>query len=387
MISKEFFAALEELEKDKMIEKSIFIDALEAGLVSAFKRETGEARHVSVKLNELRSEIKVYAFKVVVEEVTDPDKELTLEEAREIKKSYELGSEVSDDVTPNKLSRIAIQTAKQVIMQRLNDIRKDRLVAEMSKKEGEIANAKIVGIDGDTVKLEIANIEMAAIMSGQDRVNSDRYIIGRTIKVYVKNTRATGRNPQVMVSRSAPGLVKRLFEAEVPEIKSGEVVIKGIVRDAGNRTKMSVYSESANLDAVGACIGQRGVRINAVVNELNGEKVDLIPWSADPLEYIACALSPAKVRMVQVEEEGRSAKVMVDEDKLSLAIGKGGQNVRLAAKLTGWKIDVKAMTTANELELDDAVLADEIEMADTQLVEEIEVTGTQSEVTETQTEE
>ncbi len=378
MISKEFFAALDELEKDKSIEKSIFIDALEAGLVSAFKRETGEARHVSVSLNEVRNEIKVNAYKIIVEEVVDNDKEISLEEAHEIKKAYELGDKVSDDVTPNKLSRIAIQTAKQVIMQRLNDLRKERLVSEMSEKEGEIANAKIVGIDGDTVKLEIANIDMAAIMSGQDRVNSDRYIIGRTIKVYVKNTRSSGRNPQVMVSRSAPGLVKRLFESEVPEIKSGEVVIKGIVRDAGNRTKMSVYSENTNLDAVGACIGQRGVRINAVVNELNGEKVDLIPWSADPLEYIACALSPAKVRMVQVEEEGRSAKVMVDEDKLSLAIGKGGQNVRLAAKLTGWKIDVKAMTSANELQESDAL---------EELDNELEITDVQAEVAVAQTEE
>lgn len=341
MINKDFFAALDELEKDRRIDKALFIESLEAGLVSAYKRETGEARPILVKLNETRNEIKVYAYKTVVEQVEDSDKEISLADAAEIKKSYKLGDLVMEDVTPKDLSRIAIQTAKQVVMQRLNDFKKDQVMAEMSEKEGEIAWARVHKIEADTVYLEIIATQMEAIMGGQNKVYGENYNIGDEIKVYVKNARSNARGPQVVVSRSVAGFVKRLFENEVPEIKSGAVVIKGIVRDAGYRTKMAVYSDSANIDAVGACIGQRGCRINSIVNELHGEKVDIVPWNEDPVEYIAAALSPAKVLQVQIDEEHRSARVIVPADKLSLAIGKGGQNVRLAAKLTGWKIDVK----------------------------------------------
>lgn len=340
MINKDFFAALDEMEKEKKIEKATFIEALEAGLVSAFKRETGEARPMTVKLNETRCEIKVYAYKTVVEEVADPDKEISIENAREIKKSYKLGDWVLEDVTPKNLSRIAIQTAKQVIMQRLNDVRKERVMLEMSDKEGEIANAQVIKTDGDIVYLEILSTQMTAIMSGMDKVANEKYVPGQQLKVYVKNTRTNSRGPQVIVSRSVAGLVKRLFENEAPEIKNGDVVIKGVVRDPGYRTKMAVYSSNPNIDAVGACIGQKGTRINEVVKELNGEKVDVISWSEDPLEFIASALSPAKVLKITMEGD-KIARVIVPDDKLSLAIGKGGQNVRLAAKLTGWKIDVK----------------------------------------------
>lgn len=360
MINKDFFAALDELEKDRKINKELFLESLEAGLVSAFKRETGEARPITVRLNELKCEIKVFAYKVVVEEVDDPDKEISLEDAREIKKSYKVGEWVLEDVTPKNLSRIAIQTAKQVIMQRLNDVKKEMILTEMNEKEGEIANARIRKIEGDNVYLEIISTQMEAIMSGQDRIAGEKYEVNNVLKVYVKNTRNTGRGPQVVVSRSVAGFVKRLFEYEVPEIKSGDVVVKGVVRDAGYRTKMAVYSKNPNLDPVGACIGQKGTRINAVVNELNGEKVDIIAWTEEPLEYIARALSPAKVLMVQVDENNKSARVIVPDDKLSLAIGKGGQNVRLAAKLTNWKIDVKPYSTVVDNDSDNAV-SDEIE--------------------------
>ncbi len=331
MVNKDFFAALDELEKDKRIEKSTFIEALEAGLVSAFKRETGEARPMTVKLNENRCEIKVFAYKTVVEEVTEPDKEILLSDAKEIKKSYKVGDWVLWDVTPKELSRIAIQTAKQVVMQRLNDARKERVMSEMT--------------DGDIVYLEILSTQMTAIMSGADKSPNEKYMPGQMLKVYVKNTRTNTRGPQVIVSRSVAGLVKRLFEMEAPEIKSGDIVIKGIVRDAGNRTKMAVHSDNPNIDAVGGCIGQKGVRINEVVRELSGEKVDIIRWSENPLEYIARALSPAQVLSITQEDE-KTARVIVPDDKLSLAIGKGGQNVRLAAKLTGWKIDVKSQSQA-----------------------------------------
>ena len=339
MVNKDFFAALDELEKDKRIEKSTFIEALEAGLVSAFKRETGEARPMTVKLNENRCEIKVFAYKTVVEEVTEPDKEILLSDAKEIKKSYKVGDWVLWDVTPKELSRIAIQTAKQVVMQRLNDARKERVMSEMTDREGEIANAQVIKIDGDIVYLEILSTQMTAIMSGADKSPNEKYMPGQMLKVYVKNTRTNTRGPQVIVSRSVAGLVKRLFEMEAPEIKSGDIVIKG------NRTKMAVHSDNPNIDAVGGCIGQKGVRINEVVRELSGEKVDIIRWSENPLEYIARALSPAQVLSITQEDE-KTARVIVPDDKLSLAIGKGGQNVRLAAKLTGWKIDVKSQSQA-----------------------------------------
>lgn len=345
MINKDFFAALDDLEKERRINKDLFIESLEAGLVSAFKRETGEARPMTVRLNPLKNEIKVFAYKTVVEEVADPDKEISLEEAREIKKSYKPGDWVLDDVTPKNLSRIAIQTAKQVIMQRLNDAKKEMVMSEMNDREGEIASARIRRVECDNVYLEVISTQMEAVMSAQDKMPMERYEVGDVIKVYVKTTRTTPRGPQVVVSRSVAGFVKRLFEFEVPEIKSGDVIVKGVVRDAGYRTKMAVYSANPNLDAVGSCIGQKGVRINAVVNELGGEKIDIISWCEDPLEFISRALSPAKVVMVQGDDSTRSAKVIVPDDKLSLAIGKGGQNVRLAAKLTGWKIDVKPYST------------------------------------------
>lgn len=355
MINKDFFAALEDLERERKINKDVFIESLEAGLVSAYKRDSGEARNITVRLNPVKGEIKVFAYKIVSEEIEDPDKQITLDEAREIKKAYKIGDWVLDDVTPKDLSRIAIQTAKQVITQRLGDVRKEQIMQDVTEREGEIASARITKIDGDSVYVEISANQIEGVMGAQDRVPTETYEIARTIKVYVKNTRNTPRGPQAVVSRSVPQFVKRLFELEVPEIKSGDVIIKGVVRDAGYRTKMAVYSENPNIDAVGSCIGQKGARINAVVNELNGEKVDIIPWCEDPLEYVARALSPAKVMMVQVEEDNKSARVVVPDDKLSLAIGKGGQNVRLAAKLTGWKIDVKAysqIVNINDLDVE-----------------------------------
>lgn len=364
MVNKDFFAALSDLASEKGIEQDVFIEALEAGLAAAFKRETGEARPIHVKTNVAKNEIKAYAYKVVKSEVTDEDKEIDITEAQDLKKSYKEGDWVLEDVTPKSLSRIAIQTAKQVIMQRLNDFRKDKVMAEMSDHQGEIAAAKVRRIDGDSVYVEIISTQMEGVMGPQDRVTSEKYNIGSNLKVYVKSTRQTSHGPQVSVSRSHPNFVRRLFELQVPEIASGDVEIKSIVRDAGNRTKMAVYCENPNIDAVGSCIGQRGQRINAVVEELNNEKVDVIPWSEDPLEFVARALSPAKVLMVQMGDVKDSARAIVPDDKLSLAIGKGGQNVRLAAKLTGWKIDVKPysqIVNINELDIDSEEDEQEIE--------------------------
>ena len=263
-----------------------------------------------------------------------------------IKSTYKVGDIVSEDITPKDFSRIAAQTAKQVITQRLNDHVKNMVLEEMNEKEGEILTAIVRRIENDTVYVEMTGSQLEGVMMPSDQIRGEKYNVGDVINVYVKTTRTTTKGAtQVLVSRSNIGFVKRLFEHEVPEIKAGLVSIKHIVREAGYRTKMAVFSEDPSIDAVGSCIGNKGMRINSIVQQLGGEKIDVIGWCQDPLEYISRALSPAKVIMVQVNENEKSAKVIVPDDKLSLAIGKAGQNVRLAAKLTGWKIDVKPYST------------------------------------------
>ncbi|MGN0761297.1 MAG: transcription termination factor NusA [Christensenellales bacterium] len=346
MVNKDFFAALDELEKEKRIDKEVFIESLEAGLASAYKRQVGEARNVLVVLNEAKFSINIYAYKTVVETVEDPEKEISLEDAKAIKSTYKVGDIVSEDITPKDFSRIAAQTAKQVITQRLNDHVKNMVLEEMNEKEGEILTAIVRRVENDTVYVEMTGSQLEGVMMPSDQIRGEKYNVGDVINVYVKTTRTTTKGAtQVLVSRSNIGFVKRLFEHEVPEIKAGLVSIKHIVREAGYRTKMAVFSEDPSIDAVGSCIGNKGMRINSIVQQLGGEKIDVIGWCQDPLEYISRALSPAKVIMVQVNENEKSAKVIVPDDKLSLAIGKAGQNVRLAAKLTGWKIDVKPYST------------------------------------------
>lgn len=345
MVNKEFFEALDQLEKERHIDKETLIESLEAGLVSAYKKEIGETRQIAVRLDEAKSTIKVYAYRYVVEEVADPDKEISLDEAKELKHNYKLGDVVIDDITPKQFSRIAAQTAKQVIVQRLNDAKREVVLNEMSQKEGEILNAIVRRKEGLNIFVEISGSQVEGVLSVADQVPGENLNINDVVKVYVKKVRTTNFGAQVVVSRSAAGFVKRLFEMEVPEIRSGLVSIKGIVREAGYRTKLAVSSDDPNIDAIGSCIGNKGVRVNAIVAELAGEKIDVIPWCSDPLEFIARSLSPAKVVMVQVNEEEKTAKVIVPDDKLSLAIGKQGQNARLAAKLTGWKIDVKPYST------------------------------------------
>lgn len=345
MINKEFFIALDLLEKEKRINKDVFINALEAGLATAYKKEFSEARDVMVKLNPERSLIKVYAYRTVVQEIEDYDKELTLEEAQEIKGSYKVGDIVTEDITPKNFSRIAAQTAKQVIMQRLNDAKKELVLGEMKEKGGEILNSIIRRVDGGNVYVEILSNQMQGVMRPADQIRGEKYNINDSMKVYVKRVNDSQREMNVMVSRSAAGFVRRLFELEVPEIKAGLVTIKGVVREAGYRTKIAVASEDSNIDAVGSCIGPKGSRINAIVAEINGEKVDVINWCSDPLEFVARSLSPAKVVMVQVNDDKHSARVIVPDDKLSLAIGKDGLNAKLAARLTEWKIDIKPQSS------------------------------------------
>lgn len=353
MTSKDFFLALDELERSKGIKKSVFVEALETALAIAYKRQSGTSKAIEVKLSPERNTIRIFAYQTVVEEVEDKDTQISLEDARLIDKKYKVGDVVSEEINPKEINRIPAQTAKQVIMQKLCEIESEQAISELSEKEGELITVMVRSVDGDNVHVEI-NKNVEAVLMPQDQAPGDKYQVGKPVKVYVKKIKVGPRGPQVLVSRTVPGFVKRLFEIEVPEIANGIVTVKAIVREAGYRTKMAVYSEDPNVDAVGACVGNRGMRVNAIVSELGGEKIDIIPWCADTLEFIARALSPARVVMVQANDEERVARVVVMDDMLSLAIGKDGQNARLAARLTGWKIDVKPYSFMQNQEEEEA---------------------------------
>lgn len=350
MVNKDFFVALEDLEQEKKIKKEFFIEALESALTSAYKKNFGEAKSAFVKLNPEKATIKVYSYKTVVAEVEDPDKEISLEDAKQLKKSYAVGDQVMEEVTPKEFGRISAQIAKQVVLQKLKEAEHEVAMSELSEKQNELITGVIRRIEADIVYVEIPGLKTEGVMQPSDRIPGENYAIGDRIKVYVKNIKDSTKSTLVQVSRSNAGFVKRLFELEVPEIQSGEIEVKNIVREAGYRTKIAVYSPNPNIDPVGSCVGNKGMRINAIVNELNGEKIDVINWSENPLEYIARALSPAKVITVYALENNNSARAVVPDDKLSLAIGKSGQNVRLAVKLTNWKIDVKSETAAKQID-------------------------------------
>ena len=339
MINKAFFEALEDLQKEKGIKPEVFIEALETALAIAYKKHTGTNKAVEAKINPEKQSLKIIAYQTVVEQVEDKDKQISLEDARIINRKYKVGDVVSEEVSVRDFGRIAIQTAIQVLKQKLTEVEGQILYEEISEKEDDLVTCVVRRLEGKNVYVEIGKTE--AVLMPQDQAPNDKFSIGDKIKVYVKKIKTGQKNPQVIVSRTVAGFVKRLFEIEVPEIASGLVTIKAIVREAGYRTKMAVYSEDPDIDAVGACVGNRGMRVNAIVSELGGEKIDIIPWCSDILEFIARSLSPAKVVMVQVNDEEKAAKAVVMDDMLSLAIGKDGQNARLAARLTGWKIDVK----------------------------------------------
>ena len=345
MINQDFFLALEELDKQKGISAEEFIAALENALVIAYKKSTGIAGGVEVKLNSEKKSIKIYSVRSVVEEVVDPEKEISVDEAREIKKSYKAGDVVTTEIISKNFGRIAAQTAKQVLLQKLREIEHENTVNEFEDKEGELMVCTVRRIEDGNVYVEIGGNQIEGVLMPRDQVPGEKYELNQKLNVYVKRVKNTGRIAQIVVSRTANGLVKRLFENEVPEIKQGVVVVKGVARDPGQRTKIAIYSEDPMVDAVGACVGNKGARVNAIVGELGGEKIDIIPWSENPLEYISSALSPARViKVVQTGDE--SAMAVVPDDKLSLAIGRSGQNARLAVRLTGWKIDVKSESAA-----------------------------------------
>ncbi len=350
MENAEFFQALDMLEKEKKLDKKMLIASIEAGLASAYKKETGESRTVSAKFNESTGRIEFFAYQVVVEGEPTEDSQLSLEEAQDIKKDAKVGDIIGEDITPIKLSRIAAQTAKQVIMQRINEAIREQVASEMNDKEGELVSAIIRRIENNIVYVEITNSQMEGIMSLSDQVYGEKYNIGDIIKVYVKKVRETTRGgTQVIVSRSCAGFVKKLFEIEVPELRIGLVKVKNIVREAGNRTKMAVYSDDPNIDALSSCIGMKGERVNNVVSELNGEKIDVIQYTSNLEEYVIRCLNPLKsVISIKIDEEAKRAQVVVGDDKLSLAIGKGGMNAKLAARLTGLKLDIKSFSSVTQ---------------------------------------
>lgn len=341
-MNKEFILAVEELEKEKGISKDTLIDAIESALVSAYKKNYSNSQNVRVNINRTTGDIDVFMRKIVVtdEEVMDEYGELTLDEAHEIDPSYKLGDVIENRVTPRDFGRIAAQTAKQVVVQRIREAERGQIFDEFSNRQGEIVTGTVQRVSNETVFINIGKTE--GILAVNEQVQGEKYTVNSRLKVYIMDVKKTTKGPQVYLSRSHPGLVKRLFELEVPEIRDGIVEIKSMSREAGSRTKMAVYTADPDVDPVGSCVGPRGTRVQAVVDELFDEKIDIINWSDRPDELVRSALSPAKTEKVFINEAEQSATVVVPDFQLSLAIGKEGQNVRLAAKLCGWKIDIKS---------------------------------------------
>ena len=348
MVNKDFFEALKDLEAEKGINEEVFITALEQALTAAYKKNSGMAKNAQVKLNPEKHTIKVYSYRTVVETVEDEEKEISLTDAKQIKHAYKLGDMVMQEESTKDFNRIAVQTAKQVITQKIKEIEKQSIYKDIAEKEGKIIVANVKRIDVDNIYLEIGGTTLEGLLTKKDMLSTDNFRPGDRVKVYVRHIKDDFRGTVVQVSRVHPNFVRMLLEMEVPELNNGEVTIVGLVREAGLRTKIAVSTNITNLDAVGACIGNKGARINSVINELNGEKIDIINYSENPADYIVAALSPAEVSEITVDTAAGVANVLVPENKLSLAIGKGGHNVRLAAKLTGYKIDVKP-AVANEV--------------------------------------
>lgn len=339
-MTKEMVDALDALETEKGIKKEYVIESLEAALVAAYKRNYNQAQNVEVDFDEKKGNIHVYSVKEVVDEVADDRLEISLADAQEKSKGYEIGDHIKDEVTPKDFGRIAAQTAKQVIMQRVREAERDIIYNEYSQYEHEIIQGIVERADNRFVYITFGKIE--AVMPRSDQMPNETYNPRDRVRVYVTKVENATKGPQVFVSRTDPNLVKRLFEQEVPEIYDGTVEIVSIAREAGDRTKIAVKSDNPDVDPVGTCVGPKGSRVQAVVDELNGENIDVVPFVDDPVDYIANALNPAEVIAVQFDDSDKQQCIVIVPDyHLSLAIGKKGQNARLAAKLTGYKIDIK----------------------------------------------
>lgn len=346
-MNNEFLDAMRDLEREKGISVGILLEAIEAALLSAYKRNFGSLQNARVHIDRETGEYKVFSQQVVSEQVEDPRLQISLPEAQVIDPRYELGHIVETEVTPRNFGRIAAQTAKQVVVQRIREAERNIIYEEFANREGDILTGVIQRLEQKNVFIELGKTE--AILTPMEQMPGVDYRAGDRIKTYVVEVRKTTKGPQIFVSRTHPGLLKRLFELEVPELHEGVVELKAVAREAGYRSKIAVYSRDENVDPVGACVGLKGMRVQNIVNELNGEKIDIIKWNPDPSKFVASSLSPAKVVAVEIWEEEKVARVIVPDYQLSLAIGKEGQNARLAAKLTGWKIDIKSESQMAEL--------------------------------------
>ena len=345
-MNAEFMLAFEALGKEKGIAPEILFDAIEAALISAYKRNFSSAHNVRVSLDRETGEIHVYARKTIVEQVEDDRLEISLADARKINPGYMEEEILEIEVTPRDFGRIAAQTAKQVVVQRIREAERGIIYEEFSNRSSDILTGIIQRIEQKNVFIDLGKTE--AVLPPTEQMIGEEYALGNRVKTYIIEVKKTSKGPQIMVSRTHPGLLKRLFELEVPEIHDGTVEIKSVAREPGMRSKIAVFSRDEEVDSVGACVGPKGMRVQTIVDELRGEKIDIVKWDADPAVYISNALSPAKVVSVEVDEVNKISKVVVPDYQLSLAIGKEGQNARLAAKLTGWKIDIKSESQAAE---------------------------------------
>ena len=346
--SKELIMAIEELEKERGINKEYLLESLEAALVTAYKRNFDSAENVKVTMDAETGDIRVFSVKQVVENVENDMLEISLEEAKKEEKNVNVGDTIELEIIPRDFGRIAAQTAKQVIVQKIREAERNMVYTEYNDRKGEIVSGIVQKSDGGAVVLDLGKLE--GIMLVKDQIPTETYKVNDKVRAYVVNVEKGVKGaPQVLVSRSHPDFVRKLFEFEIPEIYEGLIEIKSVARDAGSRSKVAVYSTNENIDPVGSCVGQKGIRIQNIIHELKGEKIDVIEWDEDPAVFISAALLPAQVMAVDINEEEKFAQVIVPDDQLSLAIGKSGQNARLAAKLTNWKIDIKSESQFREL--------------------------------------
>lgn len=345
-MNKELLNAIAFLSKEKGVSTDVICDSLEAVLITAYKKEPEANPIADVELNRETGDYRIVAAQTVVDEVENPHNEISLEDARKINPEYEVGDVVNVDVTPDNFGRIAAQAAKQVMIQRLREAERNIVYDEFYNRTDDIITGLIQRIENRNVYVDLGKAE--AVLPVSEQIPTENYAVGQRIKCYVVEVRKTTKGAQILVSRTHPGLLKRLFELEVPEIYEGVVELKSVAREPGRRSKIAVYSRDENVDSVGACVGPKGTRVQNIVTELQNEKIDIVKWDEDPAVYIANALSPAQVISVTVDESDKSSSVVVPDYQLSLAIGKAGQNARLAAKLTNWKIDIKSESQAQE---------------------------------------
>ena len=346
--NKELIIALEDLEKEKGIKKEYLLESIETALVTAYKRNFDSLENVRVEMDKKTGATHVYSIKEAVEKVENSETQISIKEAKKINPDVSEGETVEIEIVPRNFGRIAAQTAKQVIIQKLRELEREIIFTEYNDRKGEIVTGLIQKADKNIVVMDLGKLE--GVMPSKEQIPTEHYRVNDKIKGYVLDVEKGSKGaPQVIVSRSHPDFVRKLLEFEIPEIYEGVIEIKSVSRDPGYRSKVAVYSPDPNIDPVGSCVGQKGVRIQNVINELNGEKIDVIEWNEDPSIYIASSLLPAKILAVDIKQEEKFAQVIVPDDQLSLAIGKSGQNARLAAKLTNWKIDIKSETQFREM--------------------------------------